>query len=246
MDVSARGARDASEGDTDSGETTVPRKGVTRTGEAYCLECMTEVDPDVHRCPSCDFVFDQEVKVFSCPRCRSILVLGTHECPQCGMRFKIKALKHEEEPQTDEEGSSVSGPEDEETPATASPSEGTAAPAEVPRASREQMDKLNELIGNMEALARDRQELLSRMDARLSEEKERLSELSESSADAPRMDVVEAEVLALADEMEDLMNLHSSMLSVSDEISTLVDSFDLGAEAKERGLAAKAVRKRLG
>ena len=219
-----------------SGELGLPKKGVTSTGETYCMECMIEVDPDVKRCPSCDFVFDGEVRVFACPRCRSMLVLGTSECPQCGMRFRMKALRQDE-------GLSA-GAEEEVVDDTAGTDDDASAGDDEPRLSEEQEARLDELVGSMEGLANDRAQILSRMEGRLSEERGRLADLARRDGETPRMELVEAAVLSLADEMEDLINLHSSMMGIADEISSLVDSFDLSGGAKERGLAAKALKSR--
>ena len=200
------------------------------------MECMTEVDADVERCPSCDVVFDGEVRVFACPRCRSVLVLGTSECAQCGMRFRMKSLR-QGEGMPDEEAD-IAGSSQEEPP------DDTAEEPAQPKFSDEQEAKLEELVRNMEGLADDRKEILSRMEGRLAEEKERLADLARRDIETPRMELVEAAVLSLADEMQDLINLHSSMMGIADEISSLVDSFDLSGGAKERGLAAKALKSR--
>ena len=73
------------------------------------------------------------------------------------------------------------------------------------------------------------------------EEKLRLAELKSIDDSPPRLDLIESEVLALADEISDLAKLHGSMRSIVDEISTLVESFDISDEAKAKGLAAKAM-----
>jgi hypothetical protein len=108
--------------------------------------------------------------------------------------------------------------------------------------SAEQLDKIRRLAENLEKLGENRSELLSRMEQRHSEEKERLSEMKRVDGTSPRMDLVESEVIALADEIADIAKLHSSMLMIADDISTLVESFDVSDEVKERGLAAKAMR----
>jgi hypothetical protein len=84
------------------------------------------------------------------------------------------------------------------------------------------------------------------MEQRHAEEKNRLSEMKGVGNGPPRIDLVEAEVLALADEIADIAELHSTMLAIADEISTLVESFEVRDEVKERGLAAKAMRLAVG
>ncbi len=70
-------------------------RGVTRTGEIYCMSCGEYVEAGTSQCPSCDSVLDTEVKAFRCPRCERVNEFGTPECTSCGMRFKVKTLKLE-------------------------------------------------------------------------------------------------------------------------------------------------------
>ena len=68
-------------------------KGVTKTGEAYCLACGAGVEPSADRCPSCYSELEGEAKAFLCPKCSRVLELGTPKCGSCGMKFKVKTIR---------------------------------------------------------------------------------------------------------------------------------------------------------
>ena len=208
-------------------------KGVVKSGEAYCLECKSSVDREVDRCPSCDSPLDEEVKAFSCPRCKTILILGTGECPQCGMKFKIKTLKQR---LTSWSGHGRAVAEEPET----SDEEGQTAKAED--ISEEQLQTLRTLVESIGRLAEARADLLSRMKDRHADEKLRLAEMRGADGGSPSTEIVEAEMMALVDEVSDLGNLYASIASVIDEISAAADSFDIGDDARSKGLAAKAMK----
>jgi chromosome segregation ATPase/phage FluMu protein Com len=70
-------------------------RGITRTGEIYCMSCGEFVEAGTSQCPSCDSILDTEVKAFRCPRCERVNEFGTPECTGCGMHFKVKTLKLE-------------------------------------------------------------------------------------------------------------------------------------------------------
>ncbi len=222
------------------------QKGVARNGETYCLECKSQVEREAERCPSCDSLLDEEVKAFSCPRCKTILPLGTSECPQCGMKFRAKAVRrisetaggfidafHSKRNHSDETAEETNAQPEAESIADGEASESLSA---------EQLGRLQQLVGSLDGLGEKRSDLLSRMEQRHAEEKNRLSQMKGVGSGPPRIDLVEAEVLALADEIADVAELHSTMLTIADEISTLVESFEVRDEVKERGLAAKAMR----
>ena len=208
------------------------KKGVVKNGDAFCLECNSPVDRGADRCGSCDAVLDEEAKAFSCPRCSTVLPLGIEECPQCGMKFKIKTLRQRLAPWGKQEG-----PEPSVEPGVEA--EGGGEPAE--KVSSEQLAKLQKLVENIDKLADSRAELLQSMKEKHKEEKLRLAELKSMDDSPPRLDLIESEIVALADEISDLAKLHGSMRSIVDEISTLVESFDISDEAKAKGLAAKAM-----
>ena len=208
------------------------RKGVVKNGDAFCLECNSPVDRDSDRCGSCDAILDEEAKAFSCPRCNTVLPLGIEECPQCSMKFRIKTLRQKLAPWGKEEKPESSVETDVEA-------EGKGEPAET--VSPEQLLKLKKLVENIDKLADSRAELLSSMKEKHKEEKLRLAELKSIGDSPPRLDLIESEVVSLADEISDLARLHGSMRSIVDEISTLVESFDISDEARAKGLAAKAM-----
>ncbi len=223
------------------------QKGITRTGEAYCLSCYELVEVGADRCPSCASDLVEEVRAFLCPKCQTVMVLGSAQCPNCGLKFKVKTLKPSE-PAGDEKLLMKlidwgKAPKDQEQPAT-----GAVPPLETPANAQaaptsEKIRKLAELRESITELMNNRSQMLERMQTRLDEEKARLSQLSGEQGDAAEK--VEDEILALASEMADITMLQAHMDSLSDEISTIMESVDVSDAAKERGLAAKALRAKL-
>ncbi|HIH00545.1 TPA: hypothetical protein HA259_00425, partial [Thermoplasmata archaeon] len=219
------------------------KKGVTRTGEAYCLQCKSSVDPTIERCPSCDSVFErEEVRAFFCPRCESLLTLGTPSCPQCGMKFKVKAIKHSESVVDLDQHV----PEAEVPFEVAADEEARAATvetsAEAAGLTDEQMEQLHSLISSISRAADSRERLLSLMGENALGSKERLESISEAQAMDPKLEVVEAEIIALSEDMGNIMKAYSEMLSLADDISSLSEPLGLSEEATTKGLAAKAFR----
>jgi predicted RNA-binding Zn-ribbon protein involved in translation (DUF1610 family) len=214
------------------------KKGVTRTGEAYCLQCKSSVDPAIERCPSCDSVFErEEVKAFFCPRCDSLLTLGAAACSKCGMKFKVKAIRHSESVVDLDQH-----PPEEEVPSEPDTVAEPQTPAEDTGMSTEQLEQLRALVGSITRAADARAQLLSHLGEHAVLGKDRLQSLAEVDAADPRLEVVEAEVVALSEDLADIMRLYSEMLSLADDISSLSEPLGLSDEAMRRGLAAKAVR----
>jgi len=220
---------------------------VTRTGEAYCLSCYEVVDRGADRCPSCASDLAEEVRAFLCPKCQTVVVLGSAQCPNCGLKFKVKTLRPTE-PAGDEkllmkliDWSKTPEPPQESPPAAAP----TEAPQEPrPSAVSEKIRKLAELRESITELMDNRSQMLERMQKRLDEEKARLAQIGGEQGDGSA-EKVEEEIMALATEMADITMLQAHMDSLSEEISTIMESVDVSDAAKERGLAAKALRAKL-
>jgi DNA repair exonuclease SbcCD ATPase subunit len=87
--------------------------------------------------------------------------------------------------------------------------------------------------------------MLKRMEKRLEDEKARLERISALEGRSTTVEQIEAEVMSLADEMADITMLQAHMDALSDEVSSIIESFNLSDAAKERGLAAKALRAKL-
>jgi DNA repair exonuclease SbcCD ATPase subunit len=118
-----------------------------------------------------------------------------------------------------------------------------AQPAEEP--TQEKVQRLAQLRESVKDLMANRSEMLERMEKRIDDEKARLAEISALDDKSSSADQVEAEIMALADEMADITMLQAHMESLSDEISSLLESVDVSEPVKERGLAARALRKKL-
>jgi RNA polymerase subunit RPABC4/transcription elongation factor Spt4 len=215
------------------------KKGVTRNGEAYCLQCKSSVDPTIERCPSCDSVFEEEeIRTFFCPRCQNLLSLGTPTCPECGMKFRVKSIKHSD--------SIVDL--DEHPPPEEVPAETLADTSEDEQASRggdlssEQLGQLQSLVGGITRVAEARSRLLARMAEHADDERDRLASLAGADEGDAGLGVVEAEIVTLSDDMAAIMQLYSDMLSLADDVSSVSESLGLSEEARRKGLAAKAQR----
>jgi DNA repair exonuclease SbcCD ATPase subunit len=224
-------------------------KGITRSGEAYCLSCHQMVEREATKCAGCLSELTEQVKAFPCPKCQTIIALGDPQCPTCGLRFKVKTVKSRESGEDDkflmkliEWGKAPPG-ETQDAGKTKVEEEQTTATAPSPPEG--QLVKLAQLKESVKDLMANRSEMLDRMEKRLAEEKGRLASISAMEDKSASPEQVEAEIMALADEMADITMLQAHMESLSDDISSLMESVDVSAATKERGLAAKALRKKL-
>ncbi len=230
-------------------------KGKTRTGESYCMSCFQLLtDDSVKQCPGCMSNLEEEVKAFFCPKCKQVIALGEPQCPKCGLKFKVRTIKPKEPKEDDrflmkliEWGKSpVDEAESEGTIIPSPPAEPPAVAAVTsPTRSDESLRKLAELKESVRELVENRSEMLDRMERRMESEKARLAEISSMDPEKASSEQIEAEIMALADEMADITMLQAHMESLSDEITTLMGSADVSDAAKERGLAAKALRMKL-
>ena len=224
-------------------------KGITRSGEAYCLSCHQMVEREATKCEGCLSELTEQVKAFPCPKCQTIIALGEPQCPTCGLRFKVKTVKARETGEDDrflmkliEWGKAPPGEPQE---AGKTKAEGEKTTAATPSPPEGQLVKLAQLKESVKDLMANRSEMLERMEKRLAEEKGRLASISAMDDKTASPEQVEAEIMALADEMADITMLQAHMESLSDEISSLMESVDVSEATKERGLAAKALRKKL-
>jgi DNA repair exonuclease SbcCD ATPase subunit len=226
-------------------------KGLTRSGDAYCLSCLQLVDRSDTKCPSCSSELTEDVKAFLCPKCQTVIALGDPQCSKCGLKFKVKALKPRETADDDkflikliEWGKS---PEDQKSEGelTVKPTEETTTPPKPPVPSEEQVLKFAKLRDSIKDLMINRSQMLERMETRISEEKARLNQMQPLEGKSNNAEQVEAEIMSLANEMADITMLQAHMESLSDEISALMDSVEVSEAAKARGLAARALRKKL-
>lgn len=223
-------------------------KGITRSGEAYCLSCHQMVERDATKCEGCLSELTEEVKAFACPKCRTVIALGEPVCPTCGLKFKVRAVKAKEPAKDDQYLMKLiewgRSPE-EEGVATATAAQPAKEGAPVTQESTEQIRRLASLKSNISDLMANRSEMLERMEQRIEREKVRLAEIADAEDSSKAAEQVEAEIMALADEMADITMLQAHMDSLSDEISKLLESVDVSPPTRERGLAARALRKRL-
>ncbi|MGQ9587363.1 MAG: hypothetical protein ACUVT7_03140 [Thermoplasmata archaeon] len=218
-------------------------KGVTRTGEVYCLSCYEIVDRSESKCPSCGAPLTEEIRAFLCPKCKAVLALGDAQCRNCGLKFKVKTLKPREPKEDDQFLMRLiewgKAPGDQRAVAEERLSTVPATP------SAEQLRRFAQLKESVRDLMANRSEMLERMERRLEEEKARLAQISSMEGKSASAEQIEAEIMALADEMADITMLQAHMEALSEDISALMDSVDISDAVRERGLAARALRKKL-
>lgn len=160
---------------------------------------------------------DEEVKAFSCPRCKALLALGTPECKGCGMRFKVKALKQ-------------SGDDTESEASYETPEPDTG----------DERTELADLLNAANEFISEKSAVLSRMVNRRAEEKKKLAKMGKMDLKDVTYEMVEAEVLSLAGDMEDIAKLHSDITAISAKILAVVNSMGLGAEARAKAQSMSA------
>jgi DNA repair exonuclease SbcCD ATPase subunit len=207
------------------------------------------VERDASKCEGCLSELTEEVKAFACPKCKTVLALGEPQCPTCDLRFKVRAVWPKEPPKDDQflmkliewggKGSEAAKEPGQQEPA------GATAESPQEASDLERLRKLTSLKESITELMANRSEMLDRMEKRLDEQKQRLAQISEAQDSASAAEQIEVEIMSLADEMADITMLQAHMDSLSDEISSLLESVDVSAPVRERGLAARALRKKL-
>jgi len=224
-------------------------KGVTRSGDAYCMSCHQMVEREATKCEGCLSELTEEVKAFPCPKCKTVVALGDHQCSSCGLKFKVRTVKPKDNAQDDQflikliEWGKAPG---ERRPESTSPiPEAVDLAKHVEEPAQDKVQRLAQLRESVKDLMANRSEMLERMERRIENEKARLAEIPDLDDKSTSADQVEAEIMALADEMADITMLQAHMESLSDEISSLLESVDVSEPVKERGLAARALRKKL-
>ena len=225
-------------------------KGVVRSGEAYCLSCYQLVERSAEKCASCGAGFEADVKAFFCPKCKTVMALGDPQCPNCGLKFKVKTLKGREPAQDDQFLMKLiewgKAPDEEKPESETTPPAATVQPTpQIPPPNQRQIERLAVLRESIKDLMANRSEMLERMEKRLEEERARLAKISDTSDTSSTPEQVEEEIMSLADEMADITMLQAHMDSLSDEITALMDTVNVSEATKERGLAARALRKKL-
>jgi DNA repair exonuclease SbcCD ATPase subunit len=215
------------------------------------MSCFQQLeDLEVKQCPGCMSNLEEDVRAFLCPKCQQVMALGEPQCPKCGLKFKVKALKPKEPKEDDKllmkliewgkppEGEAAANAEQMTRP-------DVQQQVTAPTDSDERLKRLSELKESIQDLMDNRSAMLDRMQKRMEAEKARMSEISSMDAKGDSANQVEEEIMALADEMADITMLQAHMESLSDEISSLMGSVEISDVTKERGLAAKALRMKL-
>jgi DNA repair exonuclease SbcCD ATPase subunit len=214
-----------------------------------CFQMLESAD--VKQCPGCMSNLEEQVRAFLCPKCHHVIALGDPQCPGCGLRFKVKALRPKAPKEDDRflmkliEWGKSPGEESEPGAEAGDDHAGAAEPVTESGSPDDRLGRFSELMEGINELMANRSEMLDRMQQRMEAEKARLAEITSMDSEEASTERVEAEIMALADEMADMTMLQAHMELLSDEIGSLMSSADVGGAAKERGLAAKALRMKL-
>lgn len=203
------------------------------------MSCGAEVDPGAGRCESCYSQLEGEVRAFRCPRCESVLELGTPQCAKCGMRFKVKAVRPSDTAEDERILEKLisygkTGP----GPSTAM--EGRAEPTTVQGLSRDEEDAVREVVGQLSKLASTRGDLASDMAARLSKARDRLARISGSSPTDLPVDDVEAELRSVAEDLAGADELVTSAYRLSHDLARALSLPGVEALAKGKDLRSAA------
>jgi DNA repair exonuclease SbcCD ATPase subunit len=207
------------------------------------------VEREATKCEGCLSELTEEVKAFPCPKCKTVIALGDPQCSSCGLKFKVRTVKPKDNAQDDQFLIKLiewgKAPEEKRSESTPPIPEAVDLAKPVDEPAQDKVQRLAQLRESVKDLMANRSEMLERMERRIENEKARLAEISDMDDKSSSADQVEAEIMALADEMADITMLQAHMESLSDEISSLLESVDVSEPVRERGLAAKALRKKL-
>lgn len=191
-------------------------KGVTKTGEAFCMACGAIVEPGAERCESCYSQLEVEVKAFRCPRCGKILELGTLECPTCSMKFKVKTVRPSDEAEDDKiltrliDWGKTGKEERTASPATAPQRDGSLTMGEAKAVSS--------ILKELSELADLRAEVASGMGTRISETRGRIARLIDAGPSGHMVDGIEAELASVAMDLERIGEVLVRTRSLSEEV----------------------------
>ncbi|MBU1915183.1 MAG: hypothetical protein KJ563_08325 [Candidatus Thermoplasmatota archaeon] len=213
------------------------------------MSCHQMVEREATKCEGCLSELTEQVKAFPCPKCKTVIALGDPQCSSCGLKFKVRTVKPKDNAQDDQFLIKLiewgKAPEEERSESTPPIPEAVDLAKPVEEPAQDKVQRLAQLRESVKDLMANRSEMLERMERRIENEKARLAEISDMDDKSSSVDQVEAEIMALADEMADITMLQAHMESLSDEISSLLESVDVSEPVKERGLAARALRKKL-
>jgi hypothetical protein len=191
-------------------------KGVTKSGEAFCMACGATMDPGSARCESCYSQMDHEVLAFKCPRCDKVLELGREQCPECYMKFKAKAVKPSDAAEDArilekliEAGRAGKRARDQ-------PDEGPT-PSSV--LADEEVEAVSALLRTLSELTDLKSRMATDMVSRLSGANERLSRMMESGPAGLSVEALESEIGSVAIDLESMGELVRMATALSNEVS---------------------------
>jgi len=213
----------------------VASKGVTKTGEAYCMSCGAAVDAGTERCESCYSHLDSEVKAFRCPRCDKVLELGTSQCPKCSMKFKVKTVRPSDVSEDERilEKLIDWGRTDKGEPTAHGPD----GLPETHGLTSEEVQSVSGLVRQLSGLADLRAEVASSMGTNLSEARERISRLMESDPSSIPMDQLESELGSVSQDLARIDELLLSAHRVAEEVARTFSMPGPGGLAEGRPIA---------
>ena len=193
-------------------------KGVTKTGEAFCMACGASIEAGVERCESCYSLLEEEVRAFRCPRCGKVLELGAAQCPACSMKFKVKAVRPSDDVEDDKMIAKLidwGKTSKEQTPVTPE-----TAPHRGQSLTMGEAKAVSGLLRDMSELADLRAEVASSMGTTISETRERISRLIDAGPSRHMVDGIEAELSSISRDLERIGEVLARTRALSEEVST--------------------------
>ncbi len=192
------------------------------------MSCGAVVDQNSDRCQSCYSELDSEVKAFNCPRCKTVMELGTAQCTKCSMRFIVKSVKPKDPAEDDKllaklmdwgkRPVSETGEEDEISKMSAE------APNETTSISEEVASSIGDLGEALEAFISEREATLSRMRNRIDQVRVNISAFTSSGDGSPPIgpDDFEGALSALSKDFADISALERRIHGLSIDVDRII------------------------
>ncbi len=192
------------------------------------MSCGAIVDRDSDRCQSCYSELDSEVKAFNCPRCKTVMELGTAQCTKCAMRFIVKSVKPKDPAEDDrllaklmDWGKKPVGEDGEEIEASSIAAD---RPNEATGLSETEESALGRLGDGLETFMSDREAALSRLRNRVDQVRASISVFTSSGAAATQVgpDDFEVALSVLSKDFADISALERRIQGLSADIESII------------------------
>ena len=210
------------------GEIELVSKGMTKTGESYCMSCGAVVDRDSDKCESCYSELDSEVKAFNCPRCKTVMELGTAQCTKCAMRFIVKSVKEKDPAEDDKLLAKLMDWGKKSVSETGEDAElvlmAEEEPNETTGLSEDEVSSIGRIGDALETFISEREATLSRMRNRIDQVRVNISAFTSSSASGSEIgpDDFEGALSALSKDLADISSLERRIRGLFADVDRII------------------------